>query len=181
MVDTKIKVKKAYNYIVNEGWAAQNIGITEQNCHNCSQKCRRCLIIRVDAQSVFNFVKVCKHKTLIFYAIQTYEDGLLMNLLWRYGVYRSHYEVLGNVLIFDTTYRTNKYNMVCAPFVGINNHWKNIYFLDVHFCVMKLEFLLNGYLKHFLRYWMVSLNPCHVALKHILTLLLRHHNKPSNY
>lgn len=29
---------------------------------------------------------------------------------------------------FDTTYRTNKYNMICAPFVGINHHWKNVLF-----------------------------------------------------
>ena len=35
MVDTSIKVKKVYNYIVNEGWVAQNISIIEQNCHNC--------------------------------------------------------------------------------------------------------------------------------------------------
>ena len=30
-----------------------------------------------------------------------------------------------DVMVFDTTYRTNKYNLVCAPFIGINNHWKN--------------------------------------------------------
>ncbi|XP_047979307.1 protein FAR1-RELATED SEQUENCE 5-like [Salvia hispanica] len=30
--------------------------------------------------------------------------------------------------VFDTTYRTNKYNMVCAPFVGVNNHWRNVLF-----------------------------------------------------
>jgi transposase-like protein len=31
-------------------------------------------------------------------------------------------------VIFDTTYRTNKYNLICAPFVGVNHHWQNAMF-----------------------------------------------------
>ncbi|BBH03007.1 FAR1-related sequence 5 [Prunus dulcis] len=30
--------------------------------------------------------------------------------------------------VFDTTYRTYRYNMICAPFVGVNHHWKNVLF-----------------------------------------------------
>ncbi|KAL3538149.1 hypothetical protein ACH5RR_001515 [Cinchona calisaya] len=41
---------------------------------------------------------------------------------------KMHYESSGDVMVFDTIYRTNKYNMICAPFVGVNNHWKNVYF-----------------------------------------------------
>ena len=29
---------------------------------------------------------------------------------------------------FDTTYRTNMYNMICAPLVDIKNHWNNVLF-----------------------------------------------------
>ncbi len=38
------------------------------------------------------------------------------------------YDCFGDVLVFDTTYRTNKYNLICAPFVGINYHWQNVMF-----------------------------------------------------
>ena len=38
------------------------------------------------------------------------------------------YRIYGDVLVFDTTYRTNRYNLICAPFVGINNHWHNCMF-----------------------------------------------------
>ncbi|XP_021734973.1 protein FAR-RED IMPAIRED RESPONSE 1-like [Chenopodium quinoa] len=38
------------------------------------------------------------------------------------------YRIYGDVLVFDTTYRTNRYNIICAPFVGINNHWHNFMF-----------------------------------------------------
>ena len=30
--------------------------------------------------------------------------------------------------MFDTTYRTNKYDMICAPFVGMNHHSQNVMF-----------------------------------------------------
>ena len=29
-------------------------------------------------------------------------------------------------MVFDTKYRTNKYNLICAPFVGVN--WQNVMF-----------------------------------------------------
>ncbi|XP_021746804.1 uncharacterized protein LOC110712643 [Chenopodium quinoa] len=38
------------------------------------------------------------------------------------------YRIYGDVLVFDTTYRTNRYNLICAPFVSINNHWHNCMF-----------------------------------------------------
>jgi len=28
----------------------------------------------------------------------------------------------GDVMCFDTTFNTNKYKLLCAPIVGINNH-----------------------------------------------------------
>ena len=31
-------------------------------------------------------------------------------------------------MVFDTTYHTNRYNLICAPFVGVNHHWQNVIF-----------------------------------------------------
>ena len=31
-------------------------------------------------------------------------------------------------MVFDTTYCTNRYNLICAPFVGVNHHWQNVIF-----------------------------------------------------
>jgi len=33
---------------------------------------------------------------------------------------------VGDLLVFDMTYRTNRYQMICAPFVSINHHAKNV-------------------------------------------------------
>jgi hypothetical protein len=36
------------------------------------------------------------------------------------------YEYFGEVITFDTTYLTNKYDMPVAPFVGVNHHGQSI-------------------------------------------------------
>ena len=41
---------------------------------------------------------------------------------------REDYKIYGDVVIFDTTYRTNRYNLICGPIVGINNHWNIVMF-----------------------------------------------------
>ncbi|KAJ3679602.1 hypothetical protein LUZ60_017613 [Juncus effusus] len=38
------------------------------------------------------------------------------------------YQYFGDVVSFDTTYRTNKYNMPFAPFTGVNHHMQSIQF-----------------------------------------------------
>ncbi|PKA52506.1 Protein FAR1-like sequence 5 [Apostasia shenzhenica] len=38
------------------------------------------------------------------------------------------YEAFGDVVIFDTSYCMNKYNLVCVTVIDVNNHWQNILF-----------------------------------------------------
>ena len=41
---------------------------------------------------------------------------------------KDDFSIYGDVIVFDTTYRTNKYNLICALIVGVNNHWLNVVF-----------------------------------------------------
>jgi hypothetical protein len=41
---------------------------------------------------------------------------------------RISYEYFGDVITFDTTYLTNRYNMSFAPFVGVDHHGQSIFF-----------------------------------------------------
>ncbi|XP_074376755.1 protein FAR1-RELATED SEQUENCE 1-like [Apium graveolens] len=63
-----------------------------------------------------------------FYEYQTDSDGHLTRLFWADVRGRRNYEVFGDVVSFDATYRTNKYGMVFVPFIGVNNHWKSVTF-----------------------------------------------------
>ncbi|XP_048491407.1 protein FAR1-RELATED SEQUENCE 5-like [Beta vulgaris subsp. vulgaris] len=46
----------------------------------------------------------------------------------RDGRMKRDYLIFGDVVIHDTTYRTNKYELICALFVGMNHHTNNIMF-----------------------------------------------------
>ncbi|XP_078168811.1 protein FAR1-RELATED SEQUENCE 5-like [Carex rostrata] len=63
-----------------------------------------------------------------FYAIQTDEEDRLANFFWIDSIARQYYERFGDVLIFDTTYRTNKNGLSLGNFVGVNNNIQSIMF-----------------------------------------------------
>ncbi|XP_074376898.1 protein FAR-RED IMPAIRED RESPONSE 1-like [Apium graveolens] len=54
-----------------------------------------------------------------FYEYQTDSDGHLTRLFWADVRGRRNYEVFGDVVSFDATYRTNN---------GVDNHWKSVTF-----------------------------------------------------
>ena len=51
----------------------------------------------------------------------------MVNFFWVDARSRLAYQQYGDVT-FDTTYKTNKYCMPFAPFVGLNNHFQSILF-----------------------------------------------------
>ncbi|KAH9674899.1 protein FAR1-RELATED SEQUENCE [Citrus sinensis] len=54
------------------------------------------------------------------------EEGRLKNVFWADPRSRAAYKDFGDVVTFDTTYLTNKYDMPFAPFVGVNHHGQSI-------------------------------------------------------
>ncbi|XP_048127783.1 protein FAR-RED ELONGATED HYPOCOTYL 3-like [Rhodamnia argentea] len=50
------------------------------------------------------------------------EEGRLRNVFWADARSRAAYESFGDVLFFDTTYLTDKYDLPLTPFVGVNHH-----------------------------------------------------------
>ncbi|XP_078152790.1 protein FAR1-RELATED SEQUENCE 5-like isoform X2 [Carex rostrata] len=63
-----------------------------------------------------------------FHSIEADEDGVVKNIFWVDGRARRTYQEFGDVVTFDTTYQTNKYNMPFAPFIGVNHHRQSILF-----------------------------------------------------
>ena len=83
-----------------------------------------------DAQSLLNhFKKRQIEDPMFFYTIQVNEENhMTVFFFWRNGRSRVDYDCFGDIVIFDTTYCTNRYNLICAPFVGVNHHWQNVIF-----------------------------------------------------
>ncbi|XP_038697766.1 protein FAR1-RELATED SEQUENCE 5-like [Tripterygium wilfordii] len=129
LANAGIGATKAYSYIANEAGGVENLGFTLRDCHNFLQSERSKMISSGDAQSLMNHFKFLQvNDSMFFYATQVDEENRLTNFFWRDGLSKMDYDSFGDVVIFDTTYRTNKYNMIYAPFVGVNHHWKNVFF-----------------------------------------------------
>jgi hypothetical protein len=82
-----------------------------------------------DAQAVFNFcIQKQTENPNFFYAIQCDNDSRMINFFWVDARSRLAYKIFGDVVTFDTTYKTNKYSMPFAPFTGLNHHHQSILF-----------------------------------------------------
>jgi hypothetical protein len=53
-------------------------------------------------------------------------DSRVKALMWIDGRSKMQYKHFGDVITFDTTYRTNLYDMPFGLFVGVNNHFQSI-------------------------------------------------------
>ena len=128
MFGVGIKATKSYSFLAKEVGGANNLGFLRQDCHNFLRTVGKEIIEAGDGQSIINhFKKRQSEDPMFFYSMQVDQDNRMSNFFWRDGRSKLDYDSFGDV-IFDTTYRTNKYNLICAPFVGINHHWNNILF-----------------------------------------------------
>lgn len=60
------------------------------------------------------------------YTVQVDDESRIKNLMWTSGKSMDQYICFGDVLTFDTTYRTNLYDMPFGLFVAVNNHFQSI-------------------------------------------------------
>ncbi|CAH8262131.1 unnamed protein product [Arabidopsis lyrata] len=63
-----------------------------------------------------------------FYSMQLDEDDMITNIFWADDRSISDYNLFGDVVCFDTTYKTNDYERPFAPFVGVNHHKQTVVF-----------------------------------------------------
>jgi len=61
-----------------------------------------------------------------FFEIDIDDESHIRNVLWADARSRAACEHFGDIVSFDTTYLTNKYDMPFAPFVGVNHHGQSI-------------------------------------------------------
>jgi zinc finger SWIM domain-containing protein 3 len=67
-----------------------------------------------------------KADSSFFYAIQVDEDDQITNIFWADERSLLDYEYFGDVICFNSTYKTNSYGRHFSPFVGVNHHRQTI-------------------------------------------------------
>nr|CAD1826991.1 unnamed protein product [Ananas comosus var. bracteatus] len=87
------------------------------------------LIATEDSESlVGHFKRRANEEGMFYWDVQVDLRGRMTNFFWRDGRSRDDYDCFGDVVVLDTSYRTSKYNMICASFLGVNHHWQNVMF-----------------------------------------------------
>ncbi|XP_056692392.1 protein FAR1-RELATED SEQUENCE 5 isoform X2 [Spinacia oleracea] len=82
-----------------------------------------------DMQNVLDVMQQrTRDDSSFFYRVKVNDDNQIVSIFWRDSMMVEDYMAYRDVLIFDTTYRINRYSLICAPFVGINKHWKTTMF-----------------------------------------------------
>ncbi|XP_058105485.1 protein FAR1-RELATED SEQUENCE 9-like [Magnolia sinica] len=82
-----------------------------------------------DAQSALEYFKQRQDEDPdFFYATEVDDKKCLTKVFWVDGRSRMAYEYFGDVVTFDTRYRTNRFQVPFAPFMGVNHHMQPVTF-----------------------------------------------------
>ncbi|VFQ93389.1 unnamed protein product [Cuscuta campestris] len=123
-----IGTMKSYRLFKESVGGYDNIGATAVDFKNFKRDLKA-YIAGGDAQMVIDKL-FRKHETCsaFFFEYDVDESDQLTRLFWCDPVARKNYSLFGDVVSFDATYETNRYNMIFAPFTGVDNHCKCITF-----------------------------------------------------
>ncbi|OMP07342.1 hypothetical protein COLO4_07421 [Corchorus olitorius] len=111
------------NYFVNRSGGAQHVGFTRRDLYNSLARFCRKWVKLGDAQECLNFFAMKREKDNgFFYKIEVDENNYLEKIFWTDSKSRIDYDVFGDVIAFDTTYKKNAYDLPFFSLVGVNNH-----------------------------------------------------------
>ncbi|XP_028119233.1 protein FAR1-RELATED SEQUENCE 4-like [Camellia sinensis] len=118
-----IGVSRNFHSIVVEARGYEALTFDERDARNHVENARRLRLGVGDAESVaFYFYRMQQENSNFYSAIDFDVDGRIRNLFWVDARSMAAYKAFGDVVSFDTTYLTNKYDMSFAPSVGVNHH-----------------------------------------------------------
>ncbi|XP_074305849.1 protein FAR1-RELATED SEQUENCE 5-like [Silene latifolia] len=124
---TKVKVLKLGGVKAYRGWKElcgvnDNIGATEVDFKNFVRDIKT-YISNFDAQMfVENLIGRKDTCSSFYFDFIVDENKCLAGVFWADPICIKNYMLFGEVLSTDAIYVTNKYDMVCVPFTGVDHH-----------------------------------------------------------
>ncbi|XP_058211537.1 protein FAR1-RELATED SEQUENCE 5-like [Rhododendron vialii] len=127
-----------------------NLGFTVKDLHNKLHSIRKEEIRNGDAEGALGYLSAqVSNDPLFFFKYTVDEDDRLETLFWTDGRSKMDYAAFGDVLIFDTTYRTNAYKKPFVILAGVSNNFTTTIFA----CALmskEMEDTYNWFLSTFL-------------------------------
>ncbi|RVX06573.1 Protein FAR1-related sequence 5 [Vitis vinifera] len=124
-----VKTTQIMDYMVKQSGGHEYVGFTQKDIYNHVDAMRRNEIKDGDAKRQW-LICVERQKWILhfFYKFNIDEESRLANLFWAYSTARMDYACFGDVLAFDTTYKTNTYKKPLVVLVGVNHHHQTVVF-----------------------------------------------------
>jgi len=122
-----VRIHKSFLSLVCDAGGFENLHFVERDARNYIGQQRRALGKEGDGQALLNhFSSMRELNKDFFFEIDVDVDNRITNIFWADGRSRAACADFGDIVSFDTTYLTNKYDMPFAPFVGVNHHGQSI-------------------------------------------------------
>ncbi|KAL8100202.1 hypothetical protein AgCh_032448 [Apium graveolens] len=124
-----IGATKAFSLAKERAGSYEKVGATLTDFKNFARDVKA-RIGKHDSDMILAKFKLKKESSqnTFYYDYKVDRKGHLTGLFWTDAIGQANFDVFGDIVSFDPTFRTNRYNMVFVPFTGVNNHWKNITF-----------------------------------------------------
>ncbi|KAK0586913.1 hypothetical protein LWI29_014328 [Acer saccharum] len=124
-----MKTSQVMDHLVDQAGSYAGVGHTGKDLQNRLDSIRRSATQNSDADSIISYMTAkSEMDQRFFFRYTIMEDGSMGNLFWSDSMSRCDYRYFGDVISFDSTYRTNCYNRPLVIFVGVNNHTKTTIF-----------------------------------------------------
>jgi zinc finger SWIM domain-containing protein 3 len=118
-----LRTHQIMNVMEHQAGGQDKLGFIPRDLYNFVAEYKKKKIEGRDAEYMLNYMASQKDKDAdFFYRYTTDKDKHLRNIFWADAQSRLDYEAFGGVLVFDSTYRVNRYNLPFVPFVGVNHH-----------------------------------------------------------
>ncbi|KAL6581423.1 hypothetical protein OROMI_007346 [Orobanche minor] len=114
--------------VVNVVSGSSEVDITPRQCYDYLRSVRKNHVGKECYEIVKHFQEKAATDQNHYFTMDLAKDGTLRSVFWADGRSRSSYLQFGDVVVFDVTYKTNKFKMPFAPFIGVNHHGQSILF-----------------------------------------------------
>lgn len=129
MENAGIRKHQIMNILEMQYGGYDKVGCVSRDIYNFCYRYKLETICKGDAETLIRHMKARQERdTDFFFRYVTDEEGHLKHLFWSDYQSRLDYQAFGDVVVFDSTYRTNRYNLPFVPFVGLNHHRSTVVF-----------------------------------------------------
>ncbi|XP_052195759.1 protein FAR1-RELATED SEQUENCE 5-like [Diospyros lotus] len=119
----EISSHKNYKSTVVEAGGYEKMTFVENDCRNCIDKVMKLRLGEGDVAAIQSYFSKMQILCPGFYfSVDLDEECRWKNIFWADNRCRQAYKEFGDVVTFDTTYLTNRYDMPFVLFVGVNHH-----------------------------------------------------------